>query len=303
MKAVYRIGDFCFRLEADEEIVPPEHFELFRLENSGSGTKERLPEVSQTEIPQAEISQIEYEYRIMLVEKLPECSGSPVFQSEALAVYRSGDRENRLIFIAGEDMPYAWYEETDETHARIFYLSSRLAELKYDTIFVSLLALERRMLGKKGLILHCAYTIYQGKAILFSAPSGTGKSTQAELWRQYRGSRVVNGDRCLLQKKEGRWLAKGWPICGSSDICDLQEAPIGAVVFLAQGPENVVRPLSAGRAFSLLYGQITVNRWNRETGMEAMELLEDLLGETAAYHLSCTISQEAVECLAKAMGV
>ena len=42
-----------------------------------------------------------------------------------------------------------------------------------------------RMLAKRGgVVLHSSYVLTkQGEALLFSAPSGTGKSTQAELWR------------------------------------------------------------------------------------------------------------------------
>ena len=52
-----------------------------------------------------------------------------------------------------------------------------------DPMFTSLLALERRLVKKNSMILHCAYVEYQGEAILFSAPSETGKTTQANLWK------------------------------------------------------------------------------------------------------------------------
>lgn len=91
------------------------------------------------------------------------------------------------------------------------------------------------MIARDSLILHCAFTEYRGRAILFSAPSGTGKPTQAALWERYRGSRTVNGDRALLRRAGGVWTACGWPVCGSSEICGAGEVPIGAIVMLRQG--------------------------------------------------------------------
>ena len=52
---------------------------------------------------------------------------------------------------------------------------------------------------------------WQGRGILFSAPSGTGKSTQANLWVQHQGAEVINGDRAALRQVGGRWQAFGLP--------------------------------------------------------------------------------------------
>ena len=81
-------------------------------------------------------------------------------------------------------------------------MQDELRDLHIDPLFTSLLALERRLVRKDQMVLHCAYVEYRGEAILFSAPSETGKTTQAGLWEKYRGSRTVNGDRSLLGKKK-----------------------------------------------------------------------------------------------------
>lgn len=100
--------------------------------------------------------------------------------------------------------------------------------LVFDPVFASLFALERRMLQKDSFILHSAYIRHRGRAILFSAPSGTGKSTQASLWAQYAGAEIINGDRALLQKVQDCWMARGLaglrhvghlPKCGCAAEC------------------------------------------------------------------------------------
>ena len=66
---------------------------------------------------------------------------------------------------------------------------------------------------------------------------------------------------------------------------------------LSQAEENHVEKLSPGRAFPLLYSQITVNKWNTEDHIHTMDLIEDFLEKVPVYHLGCTISEEAVDCL------
>ncbi len=173
--------------------------------------------------------------------------------------------------------------------------------LVFDPVFASLFALERRMLQKDSFILHSAYIRHRGRAILFSAPSGTGKSTQASLWAQYAGAEIINGDRALLQKVQDCWMARGWPVCGTSGICQNADARLSAVVLLRQAKKNAVRRLSRGEAFLRLYGQVTVNRWDQAESARVLDAVEALLRRVPAFLLDCTISEEAVDCLYEAL--
>ena len=70
---------------------------------------------------------------------------------------------------------------------------------------------------------------------------------------------------------------------------------------LSQAPENRIERLGAMAAFSRLYSQITINRWDRAFTTHAMDLIETLVKEVPIYHLACTISEEAVDCLDQAL--
>ena len=115
------------------------------------------------------------------------------------------------------------------------------------------------------------------------------------------GQQDCDGDRSLLGKKEGRWIAQGWPVCGTSEVCHNEAIPIKAVVMLSQAKENRAEKLKPGQAFPLLYSQITVNKWNMQDHLHTMDLIEDFLGSVPVIHLGCTISEEAVECLEEAL--
>ena len=246
MDKLFQIGEFVFRLCCPEEVTPPENFMKFEC---ASGSPE-------------------YTYHIEVSDALLRPEGTVSARRPDLTVFchrtDEGTFESRLIGVKGRKDPYACYREVAEDRAEIALVRDEIKELHIDPMFTSLLALERRLVKKDSMILHCAYVEYQGEAILFSAPSETGKTTQANLWEKYRGSRTVNGDRSLLGKIDGRWTAQGWPVCGTSEVCFNETVPIRAVVMLSQAEENHVEKLSPGRAFPLLYSQITVNKWNRE---------------------------------------
>ena len=279
MNKVFLIGDFAFRLIAEDGVVPPNNFMLF-------------------ENPKAPV---QYTYTIRLSEVFPENFGEITAQRPDLVVAKAGGLESRLIGVKGTAGYYACYQELSDEEALITLAPSRLSGLNIDPVFVSLLALERRQLQHNAFVLHCAYVAYQGEAILFSAPSETGKTTQGNLWEQYKGAETINGDRALLQKVDGRWIARGWPVCGSSEVCNNIEMPIHAIVMLSQGKNDVATKLSHMKAFSQIYSQVTINRWNAAANLHCMDQLEVLVREVPVWHLSCTISENAVNTLAEAL--
>lgn len=291
MDKLFRIGDFTFRLCAPEEITPPENFMKFEIRPEDTGS---LP------VP-------EYTYHIEVSDRLKEPEGKIVARRPDLLVFQQKAEKNgqmlesRLIGVKGRPDPYAYYREVAPDRAEILLMRDEIQDLHIDPLFTSLLALERRMVWKDQMVLHCAYVEYQGEAILFSAPSETGKTTQANLWEKYRGSRTVNGDRSLLGKTGGRWTAQGWPVCGTSEVCHNETIPVKAVVMLSQAKENRAERMAPGQAFPLLYSQITANKWNTPAHIHTMDLIEDFLGHVPVFHLGCTISKEAVDCLEKAL--
>lgn len=280
MDKIFQIGDFVFRLCFPEEAAPPENFMKF----------EKGPDRGAVPVP-------EYTYFIKVSDRLPQPEGKVIARRPDLTVLQNGERESRLIGVKGNPDFYAFYQEVAADRAEVTLVRDRIAELHIDPVFTSLLALERRQIKKDAMVLHCAYIEYRGEAILFSAPSETGKTTQANLWEKYRGSRTVNGDRSLLGKRDGRWTAQGWPVCGTSEVCHNESIPVRAVVMLSQAQENRAQRMTPGQAFPLLYSQITVNKWNTQDHIHTMDLMEDFLGSVPVIHLGCTISREAVDCL------
>lgn len=166
---------------------------------------------------------------------------------------------------------------------------------------LSSIEVERLVARAGGFILHCAYIDHQGKAILFTAPSKTGKSTQAELWKSLRGAQIINGDRAAIRIADGRAIAEGIPFAGSSPYCENRSLPLGAIVYLGQAPQTAIRRMCGAEAFARIWEGVSVNTWDK-TDVELVSGAVQRIAQTIqVYHLPCTPDEAAVIALENAL--
>lgn len=151
------------------------------------------------------------------------------------------------------------------------------------------------------LFLHAAQISWQGRGILFAAPSGTGKTTQARLWQAHRGAAIVCSDRTLIRKADGCWRTYGYPLDGSEPVCSREVNPLGAVVLLEQGPGNGARQLRPTKALPLLMRQAVLDCWSGKARASAMDLLLTMMEEIPVFLLTCTPDERAVTALEQAL--
>lgn len=245
-------------------------------------------------------------YTFHLQDELPRPDESwrLLYQKESIAVFGKADLELRLLLDPTYQVLYGVYEEKDSRHIEVYYAKVNTALLKIDTIFISCLSLERHFARRSCYILHCAFLSFNEKAILFSGPSGIGKSTHADLWcKNIPGTHVVNGDRCLItQNPDGTYEANAWPVCGSSQICHLEHYPIHALVFMGQSPQNQVRELSLMQRFQLLNMQLMVNHWNAEATRKAMDWMLAFCQQVTIKEYHCNMHPDAPLLLGRSLG-
>ena len=74
------------------------------------------------------------------------------------------------------------------------------------------------------ILMHGSAIAINGKGYIFTALSGTGKSTQAEYWKQMRGAEIINGDRVLITKRNGKFFANGIYVAGTSGTASVGDA-------------------------------------------------------------------------------
>lgn len=142
--------------------------------------------------------------------------------------------------------------------------------------------------------LHSSLIDYQGRGLMFLGPSGIGKTTQAELWNQYRDALIINGDVVFVQETPEAFLGWGTPWHGSSPYCENTSVPVKALVVLKQAPENSIRELSGFEKVTAVSSSVFYPRW-LENGMElCLETLDHLLTALPVYELSCRPDEDAV---------
>ncbi len=163
--------------------------------------------------------------------------------------------------------------------------------------FLSTMGLHSRLMTKGAVVLHASYIEWNGKAILFSGPSGMGKSTQAELWSKHAGARIINGDRALLRKKDGRWMVYGYPCCGSSLVCENRTLPLAAVVILRRGEKDELVQASVAKKIYALTTATEIYPWIEREVNDAMAIAQELCGSVAVVQYACTKEPSAVETL------
>ena len=236
-------------------------------------------------------------YECICVDEFP-VEGKLIYQNQWQWIFRNGNREERLHFFWGQTEPCMLYKEC-EAH-KVIYLNKRYMEsfLREDNYCIfNALALEKVLIKHQAIVLHSSFVVWKNQAILFTAPSGTGKSTQASLWEMHQKAIIANGDRTILKEKDGRLYAYGMPVCGSSDICLNVEVPVKAIVYLSQAPENKIEDIELKHKIKLLISETTINFFDERFLDQATDLIMQMSEKVDMYHLSCRKDQEAVEVL------
>lgn len=152
---------------------------------------------------------------------------------------------------------------------------------------------------QEALLLHASAVFHNDKAIVFTAASGVGKTTQSELWHRYRNATILNGDKIFLTKVSDKIIAWGSPWNGSSPYAENMGAEVAAIVILEQAEENQIRKLSGMEILERLLPHIFFPNWDAECESVVLDFLNDVLAQTEVYLLRCRPDEEAVALLEK----
>ncbi len=231
---------------------------------------------------------------------LPAFSETVIHEDSCYRVHPDGKGGYlRSFFDAPRDStPYAVAEYDHSAGSiRIDYLAKGahcLSEIHNSFFHVGF---EAVLAHRNRLCLHasCVETSFGG--LLFSGPSGIGKSTQAALWQKHRGAVQINGDRPILSGDGGTWLAWGSPYAGSSHCHINKSCPVAAVVMLRQSETCTLERLRLPEAFRAVWSGLTIHSWDRTLVEKAFDLTMELAGTVPVYRFSCTPDAAAVEYL------
>ena len=213
------------------------------------------------------------------------CDGTPDFSVTITPADIAYEREVAAREDALEGLPVRNFSDAQ---LEITAVQRKIAErlFDYDTI-----------------LFHGSVVAVDGVGYLFTAKSGTGKSTHTRLWRQVFGDRavMVNDDKPFLRITENGVTACGSPWNGKHGLGANLEVPLQAICILERGEENIIRPIPAKEAVFMLLQQS--NRPQDPRRMpKYLELLDKLSQQVTFYRLACNMSPEAALVAYEAMG-
>ena len=185
------------------------------------------------------------------------------------------------------------YERTMNMHEA---QTEGIAPVNYPDSYLETLAVYRKiaaqMLQFDTFLMHGAVVAVKNQAWLFTAPSGTGKTTHIRLWLDnIPDSFVVNGDKPLIHVGDDITVY-GTPWAGKEGMQRNVGVKLCGIVFLERGLENTIEAVSFSQALPTLIGQSY--RPNSKNDLEkTLELIRKLGRRIPLYRLKCNMLPEA----------
>lgn len=189
------------------------------------------------------------------------------------------DLEAERALLLSKKAPGAALEASTPQALEILRLCRRIAEL---------------LPQRNTLLFHGSCLAIDGKGVLFTAKSGTGKSTHTRLWREVFGDRVVmiNDDKPFLGIGPNGITAYGTPWLGKHSLGGNLSAPLTALCILCRGEENRIEAVSPREALPMLLQQ-TYTPDDPQAMAKTLALVQQLSKNVAIYRLYCNMDPQA----------
>ena len=152
------------------------------------------------------------------------------------------------------------------------------------------------------MLMHGSCVAVDGKAYLFIAKSGTGKSTHTRLWREYLKDKVimVNDDKPLVRLIGDELRIYGTPWDGKHRLSTNTSVPLKAVCILERGKDNSICAVSRGEAYPMLLQQ-TYRPMDPEALGRTVKLIDLLSASVSLWRMKCNMDIEAAKMAYEAM--
>lgn len=249
-------------------------------------------------------------FNLSLVDEMPEGPVEVMYDvptEDGETVVRLFRQGPRWIFEMAEDhrrpiCARMWTnEDFSEGH---LWLATRLlrdATFGINNSLMLLYAFRTASLGT--LEMHASMVSNNGKAFLFLARSGTGKSTHSSLWLKHiEGSELMNDDNPVVRVwPDGRVVAYGSPWSGKTPCYRNVEAPVGAFVQIRRCLENKATRLGLLESYALLYSSCSGYKSDNSMYDGLHDTMEKIVTTVPCFVLDCRPDEEAARVCAEAV--
>jgi len=276
IKRKYKIGNFTAEIKSTAFFEDEEPYSLFMCDSETC----------------------DYSVNVDFSADLPDKIENPYFDSQDIAcVYDNG------VF-------YCYFKAREWEREHGFYacriVNGKNIEIIIDekyrgmlrlSVIFTLIGIEALVADNNACVLHSSFIEKDGGAVLFTGPCEIGKSTQANLWKDYADAVVVNGDKTMIFEKDGVFYASGMPFSGSSKDCLNQVLPLRAVISLQQAKGNSAHKLESNEAFYKLYKNCYPVPYSRDFTGKLLDFVQRMSQSVPVYEYACLADESAVRYL------
>ncbi len=250
-----------------------------------------------------ESNEFDHSLSFEIVEELSLPEGECVFSDPSKRVYLNGKMMIRYDGSVKQSLSAAYLRIACEgNHSHVEVKKSSIPHGITPKLIMQAMEMEHQIVKKNGILFHSSYIRIKDEAVLFTAPSGTGKSTQADLWVKYRNAELLNGDRSAVLLEEDGVFVHGIPFSGSSSVRKNVKLPLRAIVYLAQAKQTRIERLKGAKAFRCIWEGCSVNVWHGGDIELCSRTVSELAMRIPVYYLPCTPDETAVLALEKELG-
>ncbi len=163
--------------------------------------------------------------------------------------------------------------------------------------YLEALALLRKiseeLINYNTILFHGSALAVNGKAYIFTARSGTGKTTHSRLWlKKVPGSYMLNGDKPFLRIFEGKIMVCGSPWKGKENYGVNEILPLEAICILERDSYDHIEQITYDTALSTLIQQ-TYRPSDASLLMKSVQLIGNVAQSVKLFRLGCTMNPEA----------
>lgn len=197
----------------------------------------------------------------------------------------------------GEEQPVITVSRTDKYIENLLARMVKGSDIEQAESLAYATAFNKAVIPFGAMLVHSSAIIVNGKAYLFSAKSGVGKSTHTRLWKQLYGDEVIyiNDDKPVVRIERGTAVAYGTPFDGGSGIANNISAPLGGIIFLERGEENSITQITETKEILQKLYFSTIHLLNCEMANSMLINFDELIKSTVFYKLICNMEPDAAK--------
>jgi len=233
-------------------------------------------------------------FKIRLADKIIEISAIHKYIADYCKEYISTGISDFSVQVTQSDIDFEREKSKQED------IKENISIRHFSDDYLETLAVYRKiadeMLEYNTILFHGSVVSVDNIGYLFTAKSGTGKSTHTSLWRELFKERaiMVNDDKPLLRVTENGVTAYGTPWNGKHRLSTNMGVPLNAICVLERSDENHIEKVTAESVYNMLVQQV-YRPQNPQKLLKTLQLIDVMADNVNFYRLGCNMDISAAE--------